>query len=171
MFPLGSLCPILLIIMLLCLETCCCNFRQYSFSAKNGGWNLCTWIEINVFVPLMYSMDTNPEEWRITLSIVAHCKVVRLWPQNLHNVLVELCLFFLQRENLTVSSQCSLISWWQRQSTEPLRVIEAEEKRHTKGNACHLYNHINSPLGGRATAAVVKRERERERSLNCWKKV
>lgn len=43
-------------------------------------------------------MNTNPEEWRVALSIVAHCKVVWLWPQDLHNVLIELCLFLLQRE-------------------------------------------------------------------------
>lgn len=43
--------------------------------------------------------NTNPEEGRIALSIVAHCKVVWLWPQDLHNVLIELGLFLLQ-ENI-----------------------------------------------------------------------
>jgi len=42
--------------------------------------------------------DTNPEERRVALSIVAHCKVVWLRPQDLHNVLIELGLFLLQRE-------------------------------------------------------------------------
>lgn len=121
------------------LETCCCcNFEQYSFNAKNGGWGGGVGVETfshgwKSMCLCFWCMDTNPEEWRITLSIVAHCKVVRLWPQNLHNVLVELCLFFLQRENLTVSSCWSLISSWQRQSTEPLRVIDAEEKSYVHG--------------------------------------
>lgn len=43
--------------------------------------------------------NTNPEEWRIALSIVAHCEIVWLWPQDLHNVLIELCLFFLYGES------------------------------------------------------------------------
>lgn len=42
--------------------------------------------------------NTNPEERRVALAIVAHCKVVRLRPQDLHNVLIELGLFFLQIE-------------------------------------------------------------------------
>lgn len=41
-------------------------------------------------------VNTNPEKWRVALPIVTHCKVVRLWPQDLHNVLIELGLFFLQ---------------------------------------------------------------------------
>lgn len=44
-------------------------------------------------------MDTHPEERRVSLSVVAHCKVVRLRSQDLHNVLVELCLFLLRRQN------------------------------------------------------------------------
>lgn len=47
---------------------------------------------------MLYITNTNPEERRVALSVVAHCKVVRLWPQDLHNVLIELGLFFLQRE-------------------------------------------------------------------------
>lgn len=42
--------------------------------------------------------NTNPEERRIALSIIAHCEIVWLWPQDLHNVLIELCLLFLYRE-------------------------------------------------------------------------
>lgn len=42
--------------------------------------------------------NTNPEERRIALSIVAHRKIVWLWPQDLHNVLIELCLLFLYRQ-------------------------------------------------------------------------
>lgn len=73
--------------------------------------------EVNVCVLLLYDKqedfcilcdNTNPEEWRIALSIVAHCKVVRLRPQDLHNVLIELCLFFLQRERQRMCSGESL---------------------------------------------------------------
>lgn len=60
---------------------------------------------------------TNPEEWRVALSIVAHGEIVWLWPQDLHNVLIELCLFFLYRERadmLGLSLNCLLmtkLSW------------------------------------------------------------
>lgn len=49
------------------------------------------------FSSLNSDINTNPEEWRVALSIEAHCKVVWLRPQDLHNVLIELGLFFLQR--------------------------------------------------------------------------
>lgn len=41
------------------------------------------------------SGNTNPEEGRVALSVVAHSKVVGLRPQDLHDVLVELGLFLL----------------------------------------------------------------------------
>lgn len=65
------------------------NTEHFShfFQIKTG--NFCRWNVAN----------TNPEEWRIALSIVAHCEIVWLWPQDLHNVLIELCLFFLYGES------------------------------------------------------------------------
>lgn len=44
----------------------------------------------------MLCCDTNPQEGRIALPVVANSKVVWLWPQDLHDVLVELGLFLLR---------------------------------------------------------------------------
>lgn len=54
--------------------------------------------------------QTNPEEWRIALAIVAHCKIVWLWPQDLHDVLIELCLFFLFGESRYVGRESQLLA-------------------------------------------------------------
>lgn len=123
---------------------------------------------------------TNPEEGRIALSVVAHCKVVWLWPQDLHNVLIELGLFFLQRKIWELCSEesqlcsSSLISSCQWQSYPALNaralwVMDAGKKWIAQQPGAiypHSYNHINSPLAERATATLM----ERQGFLNYWKK-
>lgn len=43
-------------------------------------------------------LKTNPKEWWVSLSIESHCKIVWLRPQYLHDILIELGLFFLLKK-------------------------------------------------------------------------
>ncbi len=112
-------------------------------------WICVLLLKVRIFFCNTVVTNTNPEEWRVALSIVPHGKVVRLWPQDLHNVLIELGLFLLQRERdkergwgcvqergemCTVCSCGSFISLcqWQsypQQNAGPLRVIDAEKNK------------------------------------------
>lgn len=56
-------------------------------------------------------MNTHPEKWRVALPIVAHGKVVWFGPQDLHNVLIELCLFLLQKEKDECLPHCIHPQW------------------------------------------------------------
>lgn len=115
------------------------------------------------------------------MSIKAHCKVVWLRSQDLHNILIELGLFFLQgeikRETKDVSggrvSDVQCVQSGQFNQLTPMTKLPSAEcwtceddrcrkkpSTLSKGNACHLYNHINSATAERAAAAVIEGEKE-----------
>lgn len=133
--------------------------------------------------------NTNPEEWRVALAVVAHCKVVWFGPQDLHDVFIELGLFLLpsgrererERERECVSVNCvqqcyqpaptaqlhsaeqwpSEGDWW---SKNRMHNIQGHRLRFIELHACYISRE------GHCCSHVKKEicvKRKRERGW-CW---
>lgn len=68
---------------------------KYNTTHHNLDYRIC--LDSSAIIKII-NTHTDPEELREAAPVISHGEVVRLGPQDLHNVLVKLSLLILQKE-------------------------------------------------------------------------